>query len=150
MESHVTFYCENEFALKEFIDWVCDEVDMNPILQNAIQIRETGEIIRSRDRHDFVSSSCGKYYVDGGQDYQRIGYEKMSGFESLTIYINDPLKDRINKALWGTYGKDGNQPFKWVFLKDCETDHLKAILETQVSAAGWIKQVIQEILNERS
>jgi hypothetical protein len=33
--------------------------------------------------------------------------------------------------LWGTYGKSGKEPLKWVRLIDCETDHLQAILRTQ-------------------
>ena len=33
--------------------------------------------------------------------------------------------------LWGTYGKNGDQPLRWVRLGDCETAHLEAILRTQ-------------------
>ena len=33
--------------------------------------------------------------------------------------------------LWGTYGKSGKEPLKWVKLGDCETEHLQAILRTQ-------------------
>jgi hypothetical protein len=32
---------------------------------------------------------------------------------------------------WGTYGKDGKGPLKFVLLVNCETDHLQAILRTE-------------------
>lgn len=32
---------------------------------------------------------------------------------------------------WGTFGINGTGPFKWVWLKDCSTEHLEAILATQ-------------------
>lgn len=32
---------------------------------------------------------------------------------------------------WGTYGKDGKQPLKWVKYIDLEPDHIEAILESQ-------------------
>uniref|UniRef100_A0A6M3XZN9 DUF7695 domain-containing protein n=1 Tax=viral metagenome TaxID=1070528 RepID=A0A6M3XZN9_9ZZZZ len=33
-----------------------------------------GDIIQSMHRHDFVPCSCGAIFVDGGNDYTRIGY----------------------------------------------------------------------------
>ena len=121
----------------------------NVMLQNAIRINNTGEVLISRHRHDFVVSSCDKFYLDGGTDYQRIG-GKQSEYTELTIYINDPLEKRVEHALWGTYGKEGNGPLTWVFLKDCETSHLEAILNTHVALATWIQEVIKEILRNRN
>lgn len=54
------------------------------------------------------------------------------------------------EARWGTYGKNGDQPLRWVKLKDCETDHLQAILETQINLDKGYKQTIQEILQARN
>jgi hypothetical protein len=34
-----------------------------------------GDIVESKFRHDFVSCKCGKSYVDGGNDYMRVGFE---------------------------------------------------------------------------
>jgi hypothetical protein len=33
--------------------------------------------------------------------------------------------------MWGTRGKDGNQPLVMKAMKDLDTDHIKAILKTQ-------------------
>ena len=54
------------------------------------------------------------------------------------------------EACWGTYGKNGDKPLRWVKLKDCETDHLQAILETQMDLDKEYKQTIQKILQARN
>lgn len=33
------------------------------------------EVIESRSRHDFRRCPCGKSFVDGGNDYSRVGFE---------------------------------------------------------------------------
>ena len=37
---------------------------------------------------------------------------------------------------WGTRGKSGKDPLRWLRLKDLETDHLEAILATQHQIRG--------------
>lgn len=41
------------------------------IKRNAIQCKHCGDIIESRNVHDFRFSSCRKCAVDGGHDYLR-------------------------------------------------------------------------------
>ena len=58
-------------------------------------------------------------------------------------------------TLWGTYGKSGKDPIKYVKLCDCETDHLQNILKTQnhlyvnTPDANYILNAIREILKFR-
>lgn len=53
-------------------------------------------------------------------------------------------------AEWGTYGKNGNEPLRWVRLIDCSTEHLENILRTQPQIRGHIYQrIIKSILNDR-
>jgi hypothetical protein len=33
--------------------------------------------------------------------------------------------------IWGTYGKSGKDPLKWVILKNMSDEHISAILATQ-------------------
>lgn len=55
--------------------------------------------------------------------------------------------------LWGTYGKDGKQPLKWVLFKDMANEHIENILKTQshVTKAGnfqaryYHKQLLKEL-----
>lgn len=38
---------------------------------------------------------------------------------------------RHEHILWGTRGKNGDEPLKYVALKNCSIEHLQAILDTQ-------------------
>ena len=47
---------------------------MKRIIRNAIHCKHCGEIIESRNVHDFKTCKCGKVFVDGGHEYLRRGY----------------------------------------------------------------------------
>jgi hypothetical protein len=47
---------------------------------------------------------------------------------------------------WGTRGKDGKQPLKFVVLKDMTTDHIEAILETQ-SLPDYMRKIFLDELD---
>ena len=44
---------------------------MTKIIKNAIQCKLCGEVIESKQVHDFVQCKCGACAVDGGHDYLR-------------------------------------------------------------------------------
>jgi predicted phosphodiesterase len=46
---------------------------MMRITKNSAQCVKCGDIIESKDRHDFVYCSCQAIFVDGGLDYIRHG-----------------------------------------------------------------------------
>lgn len=47
-------------------------------------------------------------------------------------YIIDIQKVKPEKILlWGTYGKDGKQPLKYIPIEEMETSHIEAVLKTQ-------------------
>ncbi len=115
------------------------------LIQNAIQCAD-GTIINSLHRHDFQRH--GDNFVDGGLDYIRSG-GNMEKAKQLHLYDNFSLEQCIQDMVWGTYGKDGKQPLKWVFLRECTTDHLKAILKTQKGISPRTKEVIETILRRR-
>lgn len=52
---------------------------------NQIQCKHCGDVITSRSVHDFQKCSCGAVFVDGGEDYQRIGFPREPMDEHLTI-----------------------------------------------------------------
>ena len=47
--------------------------------------------------------------------------------------------------VWGTYGKSGREPLKWVTLKNMSNEHIQAILDTQPHITDFYKK---EFLNE--
>lgn len=57
------------------------------LIRNAIQCPD-GTIIESKHRHDFVlhrQEDGREYFVDGGLDYQRIGYSD-NEYKNLSEY----------------------------------------------------------------
>lgn len=52
-------------------------------------------------------------------------------------------------AIWGTRGKNGDQPLKYVRLDETESNHLEAILSTQKGISPRYKIIIEAILGER-
>lgn len=57
-----------------------------------------------------------------------------------------------DEMLWGTYGISGKEPLKLKKLRDCDTDHLQAILRTQSHVHGCNRnygKVIANILKAR-
>jgi hypothetical protein len=107
------------------------------IIQNAILNLETGEIIVSTHRHDFVTTyfKNGAFLsVDGGRDYlKRAGDIEGHGkrWKDISLLDESPFRIVKERLVWGTRGIDGKSPLKYVFLKDCSDLHLRNILETQ-------------------
>ena len=120
---------------------------MDKIIQNAMKTPD-GTIITSRSVHDYVEYQ--DYMVDGGDDYFRYGCPDGCShlFESLNLIESDPFEMKKKKLIWGTYGKDGKQPLKWVKLIECETEHLKAVL--RINIAPMYIEVINSILEDRT
>jgi hypothetical protein len=56
--------------------------------------------------------------------------------EELTKYMTFDHEEDRKYFHWGTYGKDGKGPLKYIPLCELETDHIEAILETQKHTLG--------------
>lgn len=41
-----------------------------------IKCKKCGDILQSKYRHDFQMCKCGSCYIDGGDDYCRVGGKK--------------------------------------------------------------------------
>lgn len=51
---------------------------------NASKCLECGDVIRSIHRHDFRSCTCENIFVDGGEDYRRIGWMTPDSWVDIT------------------------------------------------------------------
>lgn len=116
------------------------------LIQNALRTPD-GTIIVSQHVHDYQEHEG--YMVDGGLEYSRIGWPDggQHKYEPLFLYENDDFDLKKECLVWGTRGKDGKQPLKWVRFVDCDDEHLKNILKIHVS--GLYTKVINVILEER-
>ncbi len=101
------------------------------IIYNALKTPD-GTIIESRHRHDYVTHTDknGKeYMIDGGLDYVRSSAH--ADQEYLTVSMDDG-HDKVREALtWGTFGKNGDEPYRKVKLREMSNAHIQACLDTQ-------------------
>ena len=67
------------------------ERSVGDIWSNAAKCLDCGDVIRSINRHDFKSCSCGKLSVDGGSWYARRVF-KGGAFENI-IEMYDHIED---------------------------------------------------------
>lgn len=117
--------------------------------QNAVQLVETGEVLVSQHVHDYVSATTpsGKtFFLDGGGEYIRRGGDA----EVISLHIDESsdIDTIANRAVWGTYGKDGKGPKKFIRLCMADTSHLNAILDTQ-KISKELQAAIELILKQR-
>lgn len=103
---------------------------MSNIIRNAIQTPD-GTILESHSRHDYkeyVDTVNGEtYMVDGGLEYVR--RNAVGEAVELTVTLDDPHGVVREAMTWGTYGKNGDEPFRYIKLKDMTLGHICACLE---------------------
>lgn len=59
---------------------------MKVIKTNKARCRLCGDVIESKNRHDWQTCSCGAIFVDGGHEYLRRGAKKFEDLEELSEY----------------------------------------------------------------
>ena len=118
------------------------------LLANRI-ITPDGTMLQSYNRHDckmHVDKVSGEtYMIDGGLEYCR-GSVNTVWPTDASVYTDDKHEVIREAFCWGTRGKDGLQPLKYVPLKELTTDHIEAILETQHQIPQYIRDVFVEEL----
>lgn len=116
---------------------------MNKVLASRIQTPD-GTILQSFHRHDYkeyVDANGETYMIDGGIDYRR-GFVNKQPAKDISIYTDDPFEIKRTAKLWGTYGKNGDEPLKWISVSEMEDAHIDKLLEPQM----YVKPEIKEIL----
>jgi hypothetical protein len=61
-------------------------LDVGNIYENKIECKNCGWVIRSKNRHNYVTCRCGDVSVDGGSWYQRI-IGKQDGYINHITYF---------------------------------------------------------------
>jgi hypothetical protein len=56
------------------------------IKRNRARCRKCGDVIESKDRHDWKRCNCGAIFVDGGLDYLRRGGDPQD-LDELSEYL---------------------------------------------------------------
>lgn len=55
---------------------------------NAIKCKKCNSIVFSRARHDMRFCPCATVAIDGGRDYCKVSFRKMSDYTSMKIDVN--------------------------------------------------------------
>lgn len=104
---------------------------MSNVIQNAVFVPGTG-YLRSVHHHDYITFEAqgDSFMIDGGNEYLRRNFisDIDLGFVDYALTTDSTLDEIYNKLLWGTYGKSGKGPLKWLPICELETNHLYAIL----------------------
>lgn len=122
----------------------------NPsLVYNAIRTPD-GTLLESFTRYDFkehTDANGNTYAVDGGLGYaRRIGPDDST---ELSVWSDEPHEKKRLFTHWGTYGKNGDEPFRYIPVVSMTTEHIEAVLKTQIVYPP-IKQVLEDELKFRS
>lgn len=61
---------------------------MEKILVNRIRCKQCGDVLESKERHDFKVCKCGCCDIDGGTIYLKRGFtDSPDDFEEMSEYI---------------------------------------------------------------
>jgi len=121
------------------------------IVSNKIMTPD-GTILRSLHHHDYqtyIDKNGLEYMVDGGTTYLRRNVHDDAPYTEMSVYFDAPF-DIIRQELhWGTRGKDGKQPLEFKPLCTLDTDHIVAILHTQLHISNEMYLAFEKELEYR-
>ena len=104
-----------------------------------------GTILVSRHVHDYVTHvdtiTGQQCMLDGGKDYVRYG----GPVKLLTVYSDDPFEKKRLGVEWGTRGKNGDEPLRFVRICDMSSDHISAVLRTQDLSQAYRELFLSEL-----
>lgn len=119
------------------------------ILYNAIRCPD-GTVIESKHQHDFVmhkQMDGREYFVDGGREYQRIGFSD-KGFTNLMVTTESPHENIREVFTWvSCLDAAGNRLPVYVtrYLKDLGDNHVKALVKyTKEGYPEYIKKIMRD------
>lgn len=118
------------------------------IILNRAKCLSCGDVITSYHRHDYTSCSCGKLSVDGGQDYLRRSYNDPTLVEEMCVYIDDPYEVVRENFYRGGYGKNGDEPLRYVKLSEMSDNWLKNVLIYEEDRGNWNKWFVRLYIKE--
>jgi hypothetical protein len=107
-------------------------------------ITPDGTVLQSFHRHDYKSHtdtvSGETYFLDGGTAYIRSSVNNVKPTWDI-MYVSDPHERKRMVPVWGTYGKNGDQPIKYISISDMEDQHILNILDSE-----WVNDNIRDAL----
>lgn len=78
-----------------------------------------------------------------------VGADKISKIKIVDPPDTESFEWKKQNAIWGTYGQDGKQNFKYINLINAERNHLLAILKTETISKEY-RDIINAILEQKN
>jgi hypothetical protein len=111
------------------------------IVYNAI-ITPDGTLLESFHRHDYKcheDTLTGKSYgIDGGLSYTRYIGDVLQDCKIKQYSTDDPHEVIRDFVSWGTYGKNGNEPLKFITVSKMSNQHILSIIN-EGYGGEWIR-----------
>lgn len=106
---------------------------MSKVLVVNALITPDGTRLQSYSHYDFkeyVDANGKTYMVDGGLSYQRRSANGDEIDDSLYLHEDEyaVIRDQVT---WGTYGKNGDQPLRFVPVSELSNEHIEALIDYQ-------------------
>ena len=112
-----------------------------------------GTILQCKNRHDYqeyTDKITGETYTIAGLGYYtRSGVNKVPA-EYTFVTLDTPHDVARKLVVWGTRGKTGDKPLKYISVASMETEHIEAILYTQFQIAAELHEFLKRELIYRS
>ena len=102
----------------------------NRLVRNAIRTPD-GTVLESWHVHDYKTHADENgevYMVDGGLEYLRRSYNENFPSEELSVYLEDGHEVVREVATWGSHGKNGDEPLKYILIKGMSEEHIQNCL----------------------
>lgn len=118
----------------------------------SFMITPDGTLLQSYHVHDYktyTDANGEQYMIDGGCEYLRTSVNEEHA-EYFTVTTDDTHEMQRKCFHWGTRGKDGQSPLTWKPLRELDTDHIQAILETQHQIPKHIRKLFENELEYRN
>lgn len=122
------------------------------IICNRIRTPD-GKIITSEHVHDCVTyqdANGFEYTVDGGTRYLRRAWSTGAPpAEEISVYSNHIHQEIREVFKWGTRGVNGDQPLACIMLAEMSSEHINAVLETQVQISKHVRKIFEDEIKFR-
>ena len=122
------------------------------IVYNAIRTPD-GTVLESRHVYDYKTHTDKNgevYMVDGGLEYLRRSYNENFPAEELSVYLEDGQEVVREVATWGSYGKNGDEPLKYILIKDMTEEHIQNCLNNCYRMHPHYKEAFENELQWRA
>lgn len=129
-----------------------EELNTNYILAHLCETPD-GTVMQCKHRHDYqeyTDKITGETYMIDGLGYYTRSSVNIVPAEYTFVTLDTPHDCARQYVVWGTRGKAGDQPLKYISVANMETEHIQAILDTQFQIAAELREFLKRELKFRS